>query len=126
VSRRLRFRFSLATLLITMAWSAVVVWINVTPRFALERLSVVGRHGHDQIGVYLIRWGWPFPYANSFVFWPVPLSDFPPGGIEAYWAFAGDVAVGVLLVAALTWGSNQLLRRVGTKLWRRKAAEELP
>ena len=33
MTRLIRFRFSLATLLIAMAWSGVAVWMNVTPRF---------------------------------------------------------------------------------------------
>jgi hypothetical protein len=58
VTRLIRFRFSLATLLIAMAWSGVAVWVNVTPRLVsgytfIDLDSECVRDG----GVYL--YGWP-------------------------------------------------------------------
>jgi hypothetical protein len=124
VTRRLRFRFSLLTMLIAVAWSAVVVWVNLMPRIVHER--VLDLRGNGFLDQYLIRWGWPFPYSDSIAFYLYPVSELQPDTIDRPWSLAGDIAVGLLLVVVLTWASNQLLRRVGARLRRRKAAKEQP
>jgi hypothetical protein len=112
----------LATLLIAMAWSAVMVWMNTTPRLTAAEPPFVRPRG---MYFHLANWGWPFKYTDTTAeLLPEPRPRFPPFGITRPWALAGDVLVGVLLVVVLTWGSNQLLRRVGARLRRRKAVEE--
>jgi hypothetical protein len=119
VTHFLRFRFSLRTLLIAMAWSAVVVWMNVTPR--LDDPNYLPGEFFPRA----VHYGWPWCYAWIFTVGRLPVqlprleSRWPWSG----WSLTGDVAVGVLLVVVLTWGSNQLLRRVGARLQRRSAAK---
>jgi hypothetical protein len=122
VTKFLRFRFSLTTLLLAVAWSAVAVWINVTPRVTVAEASIV--RPRTVISFHLAHWGWPWDYADDLAeFLPDRVPRCPASGLTSYWALAGDAAVGVLLVVVLTWCSNQLLRRVGAKLRRRTAGE---
>jgi hypothetical protein len=111
VARFVRPQFSLATLLIAMAWSAAVVLVNVEPRI---------RHWSDWA-----TYGWPSDYAWQVQEFAVP-HRFHPGEIISYRALAVDAAVGVLLVAVLTWGSTQLLRRVTSRLRRGRLPSSSP
>ena len=114
VARFSRPQFSLATLLIAMAWSGVAVWMNTTLRVAVIPLGTV-------CGLTMVSWGWPFNYASYGVeLSPQPLRRLPHDGIESPWALAGDVAVGVLL----TWGSSQLLRRILSSVKRHFTVDE--
>ncbi|MCY2987006.1 MAG: hypothetical protein NTY19_03950 [Planctomycetota bacterium] len=116
-----RFQFSLATLLIAMAWSGVAVWMNT--REHVERLHIPD---HDALKLCNVYRGWPWAYTRAVG--DVGLGGDRPGNAENVgwwpWKLAGDAVVGVLFVAMLTWGSSQLLRRVGARLRRRKAVEE--
>lgn len=95
---RLRFQFSLATLLLLAMWSAVVFWLNT-------RSQVTPIPGHSLL---ILKFGCPWHYAD-FACDPV----FDPGMERLhsdYDALAGDAVVGALLVVVLTWGSTFLLR----------------
>jgi hypothetical protein len=110
-------RFSLLTLLLAMAWCAAVVWINTLPRVTVSELPFPETSGQIRV----VYWGWPCPYRSGLADFPRVL---PPRLVSAWaWALSADAAVGLLLVAALTWCSNQLLRRVGATLRRRTAGE---
>jgi hypothetical protein len=126
VTRRLRFRFSLMTTLIAVAWSAVVVWGNLIPRFGETWYPLT----RPSIGPCLdVAYGLPWKYVETCLprdyDWSL-LSRDEPSRIDSYAALSGDIAVGLLLVVVLTWGSNQLLRRLGRRLRRRIAAKEQP
>jgi hypothetical protein len=115
VNRRLRFRFSLATLLIAMAWSGGMVWMNVTPRVESSK----GSETDERTVVAVLAYGWPCAYFSFFAWYTLPRQPRRESmKIDSPWALAGDVVVGVLLVAVLTWGSTQLLRRVTSRLRR--------
>ncbi len=120
-----RFRFSLATLLLLVAWSAVALWMNVTPRVSSHQVAagtwVFGVEVSEAFERHVARWGWPCCYAADSSFERASLSRLPPRGQIDYRALFLDIAVGVLLIGALTWGSSQVLRRVGVRLRRRSA-----
>jgi hypothetical protein len=120
VTRRIRFRFSLATLLLAVSWFAGAVWMNVTPRVDLVHIP-----DHSALRILCTCHGWPWTLHYGYDFL-APSGHLPliPSGVWRCWALAGDIAVGLLLVVVLTWGSNQLLRRVGARLRRRSAAKE--
>lgn len=113
---RIRFCFSL-TLLLAVAWSAVVVWMNVTPRVTFEEYSFLNAPGRMEIGeVRYLNWGWPYRYQSRCT----DALEVPPPGLDR-WALSADAGVGLLFVIASTWGSKQLLRRVEARLRRRPA-----
>jgi hypothetical protein len=114
VSKRVRFRFSLLTLLLAMAWSAVVVWMNTLVRVEGLGLQVGSRRWTDSAG-------WPLRYAEDIYLEGDRPFLFYTG--RWYAALVADSAIGILLVVVLTWVSNQLLRRVGARLRRRSAAK---
>lgn len=127
MTRLIRFRFSLATLLIATAWSAVMVWANVTPRSCVVTVEplvwgepILQPERLEHPPMMFAHWGWPWDYAIGF--WVPGCVPY----VRSYAALAADAGVGVLLVVVLTCGSNQLLRRVGARLRRRKAVEEQP
>jgi hypothetical protein len=107
-----RFQFSLLTLLLAVAWSAVVMWMNVMPRVTVaERPHASLPRTVCYLDVYLAQWGVPFQYAEEFALVsPDQLPRYPRHDLINFWALAGDLASGLLLVVALTWGSNQLRR----------------
>ena len=115
VTGSVRFRFRLATLLLLVAWSAVALWLNVTPRVSSYEVAAdtffFGVKGNDAFERHVARWGWPCCYAGDSSSQRASLSRLPPDGQIDYRALFLDTAVGVLLVAALTWGSSQVLRR---------------
>ena len=110
MARFIRPQFSLATLLIAMAWSGVAVWVNITPGVTRSR---VGLHAS------VVEVGWPWTYA-----WCLRYSEDPIAPqrriIKAIgsWPIVSNAAVGVLLVVVLTWASSQLLRRVTSRFQR--------
>jgi hypothetical protein len=130
VARFIRPQFSLATLLIAMAWSAVAVWMNTTP-YLLERWD----HPSTSANVIHVDYsksknvtrpfgcGWPWTFAWASTFYRLSGSDrFRPYMWWNYGRLVGDAAAGVLLVAVLTWTSSLLLRRIGSRL--RRGTEE--
>jgi hypothetical protein len=118
VARFIRPQFSLATLLIAMAWFAVVLWVNTTPRVVVWPVL-------DPEGFAVAYYGWPWCYTF------VPLSSAAKapyfGNVHVlpygYRALAEDAAVGVVLVVVLAWVSSHLLRRLGARLRRRTVRE---
>jgi hypothetical protein len=112
VIRFLRFRFTLMTLLLAIAWSAAAMRINVTS--LEEHFPSMPNQWGDIRGPSTFRYyGWPFIcYASEDVIGRTTRRYYD------YWKLAGDAAVGVLLVVVLTWGSNQLFCRVGARLRR--------
>jgi hypothetical protein len=127
VTKFLRFRFSLATLLLATAWSAVMVWINIMPRL------VDPDYLPGEFLPRLVQYGWPWCYAWTFAVCRLPVQlpnlpvELPDLGARLYWSgwsFTGDAGVGLLLVVVLTWASSQLLRRVTARLRRRTAGEQ--
>ena len=104
-----RFRFSLATMLLMMAWSAVVVWINITPCVAYRDQPT------ETLELLTAYFGWPWAYALKIVLVGIGGERPPIDQVDVTWwpwALAGDAVVGVLLVAMLTWGSGFVVRRV--------------
>lgn len=109
--RRRWLQFSLRTMLIVVAWSAVVVWMNTTPHYS-----------EDSRWLSRVKFGWPWTYdsgyhfsAKSFYSDPRNRYSFPELPLyksDNYWALVSDVAVGVLLVTALTVASEGAFRRV--------------
>ena len=101
-----RFQFGLATLLLAISWSSVVLWLNIRPRevFHLEFNAQQFKH------VKLLEIGWPWGHLNYLDIDGVAFYD---PLIPDYWALAGDTAVGVLFVALLTVGPALLLHRAG-------------
>lgn len=99
-----RFRFSLATLLLLVSLSAVVVWLNATA----GEVRVDDPNAPFGPGYRSLHYGWPLTYA-----WDVCRINAPPNGVHFVWyswALVFDTAVGILLVAMLTWGSGFLVR----------------
>jgi hypothetical protein len=106
MTRPTRFRFSLSTLLLAVVWSAVVVWLNTTA----GEVRVDDPNAPFGPGYRWLHYGWPLAYA-----WDVCPINVPPNGVHFAWyswALVGDAAVGVLMVAVLTWGSRFVVRRV--------------
>jgi hypothetical protein len=109
----------LATLLIAMAWSAVMVWLNTTPRVWHVSHWVQGTKSMTVVTDF----GWPWHYFRDIEFDRNPALDLlilHDPKQSNHWALAADVAVGVLLVAVLTWASSQLLRGVTSSLRRNR------
>lgn len=110
MARFIRPQFSLATLLIAMAWSGVAVWMNTTPGVTRSR---VGLH------VSVVEVGWPWTHA-----WCLRYSEDPIAPqrhiikVIGSWPIVSNAAVGVLLVVVLTWASSLVLRRVTSRLRR--------
>lgn len=89
LSHLARFRFGLSTLLIAMAWSGVVVWVNVTPRVRpLECQRDIDTSMTMDSGINEVAFGWPWTHNDSLQassHSPVlSLSGFPEGQIEDY------------------------------------------
>jgi hypothetical protein len=118
VARFIRPQFSLATLLIAMAWSGVAVWVNITPRVRSEEIINIIDLPGVRFQYYDARWGWPCYYAGDSSTDRTSLSQLPTHGRIHYRAMLLDAVVGVLLVVVLTWASSQLLRRVTSRLRR--------
>ena len=121
-------QFSLATLLIAMAWSAGVVWVNVTPRRDFNSFSNVeyednGFPPESRSIPGAAEYGWPWTFGSCYGLFH-PTDELPRLQMEMigrYRELAGDAGVGLLLVVVLTWISSLLLRRVTARLRRRPA-----
>jgi hypothetical protein len=114
LSHLARFRFSLLTLLLAVAWSAVAVRINVTPRVTFEEysFSYPNASGRIEFGeLRYLNWGWPCRYRSRCT----DVREIPPPDLDR-WALSADAGVGLLLVVVLTWTSDKLLRRVTARL----------
>lgn len=120
MARFIRPQFSLATLLIAMAWSGVVVWINIKPHaIVARRLTQLAPTEEFFLEA---ECGCPFCHLTKIGISSSP-DRFEAGFTDVswhYWALAADVAVGVLLVVVLAWASSQLLRRVTSRRRRRR------
>ena len=112
-TRRLRLvrpRWTLGTMLLIVGWSAVVVWLNSKPRRddRLRYINGQGRYFHG------IKYGCPWTFAGS------PHLYDPADAIPRYrpeltyrsWPLAGNIAIGLLAVAVLTFASKYLLRAI--------------
>ena len=125
MARFIRPQFSLATLLIAMAWSGVAVWVNITPRpVGCETWVDVSSPSKDVRLACGFAYGWPWECYS--VYMPLHPSEirgpaFEPG---LYLNLPWNAAVGLVLVVVLTWISSLLLRRITAKL-RRRATREL-
>jgi hypothetical protein len=116
VNRRLRCRFSLATLLVAVMWSAVVLWLDTSPGEVPGKINEAFGPGYRWL-----HYGWPFTYA-----WYVTRLRVTPTGLPFAWhswALVADVAIGLLFVVVLTWTSSLLLRRITARLRRRSTAK---
>jgi hypothetical protein len=104
-----RFRFSVGTLLIVVMWSAVVSWMNTRPGHPSPYVT----WNSSRSFVHSLDWnyGWPLTCVTCRTDYrpeqlargAVPVAWYP-------WNVVANVAIGVLLVAVLTWGSAFLLR----------------
>ena len=106
MTRLAHFRFSLGTLLLAVAWSAVVVWLNITA----GEVQVDDPNAPFGPGYRWLHYGWPWTYA-----WDVCRLHVPPNGVHFAWyswVLVLDTVVGILIVAVLTWASGYLSRRV--------------
>lgn len=103
-----RLRFSLATLMLVLLWSAVVLGIVTASRDELLKFD-----GHE---VWITYYGWPWVCAVDERSRIGPSSHHPAFVGPWCWRLIGDAVVGLLLVAVLTWGSWYLWRhwRLGT------------
>jgi len=104
-----RFRFSLATSLLVIAWSAVVLRLNTRPHESYQLDYDIEQLRH----VTLLEIGWPWRHLH---FLAIDGVAFYEPFVPDYWALAGDTVVGILFVALLTWGSAFFLRRAGRLL----------
>ncbi len=116
--RHRRFQFSLRKLMLAVAWSAVVMSVNLIPRFGETAYPLT----RPSIGPTLaVAYGLPWKYVETYhprdYDWSL-LSRDEPSRVDSYPALSGDIAVGLLLVAVLTWASSLLLRRVTSRLRR--------
>lgn len=108
--KSVRLRFSLATLLLVVSWSAPVLWLNTT---ALVPPPLDDSDNNECSGIADIGFGWPWEYTRTLVgcvdsYQRVRVE---PAMLSNYRALVGDAVVGILLVAVLTCTSAFLLRR---------------
>jgi len=87
----------MGTMLLVVGWSAVVVWLNVRPRV---------RYGTEILGLdfyfCIIDYGFPWTHACSS----------PTVETLGYRLLAGNIAIGLLAVAVLTFASRLLMRAI--------------
>ena len=120
-TRRLRLvrpKWALGTMLLVVGWSAVVVSLNVRPRF--DTYIPTG----EGIFPVVVRYGYPWCYASAFTIvnldTPNPRRDLRSIDLaelhryryHSYWLLAGNTAIGLLAVAVLTFASKFLLRAI--------------
>jgi len=97
-------------MLLVVGWSAVVVWLNVTPR-------IMGSVPDEEYLVpAVVQYGCPWSYAGCFTMlthghW-IGYPSFRPQMTHSYWPLAGNIAIGLLAVAVLTWASKYLVRAI--------------
>lgn len=119
-TRRLRLvrpKWTMGTILLIVGWSAVVIWLNVTPRFGryclLARLASV-HYGYPWDCIVA---GWDSdsapPYTSNRFGWArTPVFPKPSEHQVHYWPLAGNMAIGLLAVAVLTFASRYLVRAI--------------
>lgn len=100
MTKRPRFQFSLATLLLMLAWSGVVLGI-----IAKSRVDLLQFDGHEY---WITYYGWPFVCAIDERTRVGPPIDYFSFVGPWCWRLLGDAVVGLLLVSMLTWGSRYL------------------
>ena len=116
--RRCWLQFSLQTMLIAVAWSSTVFWLNIKP------------HTVD-ISPQQFTYGYGLPWlCDERYLYGVPLDSSPwrhqritTIGFH-HRAFAGNVAIGILAVAVLTFVSKFLLSRIMSMFKFGKTKEE--
>ena len=111
-TRRLRLvrpKWTLGTMLIFVAWSAVVGWLNC--RLRVKHYDIEG------IRLYSPRFGFPYPMTYGVLNSDRPtLTRFhPEHGLDS-WALAANAAIGLLAVAVLTFASKYLARAIVSRL----------
>jgi len=90
-------------MLLIVAWSSVVVWLNVRPRY------VAGiYHNPEGKGLHAcyVEFGCPWSYAGCFAATATNIRPLEPVRIDSYPALAANAAIGLLAVAVLTWTSR--------------------
>jgi len=113
-TRRLRLvrpKWTLGTMLLIVGWSAVVVWLNVRPHPPYPRSDGPS----PAVGLWVFQYGCPWKYGTQITAvnsgHPVRfrLDDLV---IADYWRLAGNIAIGLLSVAVLTFASKYLVRAI--------------
>jgi len=103
VTTQPRFRFRLGILLLAVAWSVIVVWLNVTP-LQINTTPFKIFEAYD-----FQRYGWPFVYLGR----PDVRGQHPAkADVWDSQALAKDAIVGIVLVVVVTRASADLLRCV--------------
>ena len=104
-TRRLRLvrpRWTLGTMLLIVGWSAVVVWLNVRPRFTVAMSD-------GEIVSDVVYYGYPFPCAYSLM--PNDWWDADQLHVD-YYTLALNVVIGVLVGAVGILPTKYLLRAI--------------
>ena len=111
-TRRLRLvrpRWTLGTMLLVVGWSAVVVWLNVRPRFVSGLAFLVDEEETVSITV---EYGFPCKYAFN----PSVARLLSPTETRLYddwaWQLVDNLFYGLLAVAVLTFASKYLVRAI--------------
>jgi hypothetical protein len=121
VTRFVRFRFSLATLLLVLTLSAVVLWLNTRSQVTHGEIALTDlQTGTQTVGNASLGWPWCFAVFFSMSTSEIEQVEF------SYSALAYDAVVALLLIVVLTWASNQLLRRVTSRLRRGRFPADSP
>jgi len=107
-----RPKWTIGTMLIFVGWSSVVVWLNIRPNVAC--MSDPKEEGPIIAAVW---YGCPWSYAAGFTVGTrtaqgqrIRLPSVCT--IDSHLALAGNIAIGLLAVAVLTFASRYLLRRM--------------
>jgi len=93
----------MGTMLLIVGWSAVVVWLNVRPRiYGLYMVGSLTPAPKEPTGTCFVEYGYPwacwFTWGEAFTI--------------HYRALAGNIAIGLLAVAVLTFASKYLVRAI--------------
>ncbi len=116
--RRLRLvrpRWTLGTMLLVVGWSSLVVWLNVRPRVKYIR------NQWESVVVSECEYGCPWTYASDFDLLASSPHRFRlTDGVFTHdiihdtwnWPLAGNIAIGLLAVAVLTFASKYLVRAI--------------
>jgi len=94
-------------MLIFVGWSALVVWLNVRPRWVTEAYSF-DRDFHVHTNYYVHHgcpWIWGVTYTSD-------LKHFCSPHYFIYWPLAGNIAIGLLAVVILAFASKYLVRAI--------------
>ncbi len=109
--RRIRPTWTIGTLLIVVAWSSAVVWLNIRPR--TDSRAVFTTHTtsfNPPVSVtFTEEYGWPFTVAVGFRVDKPPARQLYPRYKKH---LAGNAIIGMMAVAVLTFLSKYLLNRI--------------